>query len=149
MTSLSTLIVACPNIRAMPRFYSRGFVSLDVLGPNALPIDVLDFSDRPAFIRVDLGLYSILEVSRSIDIYDLALFAFAMSKISDLIFHHTNRTRTVRPRITPSIVHVGGTMMADRMQSLPELDHYELETRPPRSKCLDAVFKPCQRPRPF
>ena len=37
---------------------------------------------------------------------DLALFAFSMSKMSDLNFHGTKRTRTVRPRITPSIVHV-------------------------------------------
>ena len=52
----------------MPRFYSRGFVSLDVLVPNALPIDVLDVSDHPAFVRVDLGLYFVLEVGQSIDV---------------------------------------------------------------------------------
>ena len=51
-----------------PYFYSRGFVSFEVLFLGALRVDVLGFSNRKSFVPVDLDLDSVLEVGPSIDL---------------------------------------------------------------------------------
>ena len=95
-----------------PHFYSRAFVSLDVLSPACLPVHSLGFSNRKSFVRVRQSLDSVLGADRSID---------RVCDVKDLAQNERGPHVHVSHQPSSILEMIFDTMMIRRVKSLPEL----------------------------